>query len=727
VSIQVSGEQSGLNKKIVAVILMVFMSIAVALIPFSNVHGQNSLGVSIITVVPASEANSLTQLQSVFNGSAGELYNLKGTIYTSNGTFNVLMGNTIVGSGTSNGYYVDTNFTVPQLPGGDYTFAIEDVRQQDLNSTGSTPEQFLILSGYTINPSTTYNQEGSTVGLTAEVTGGEPGLSYSANVTVVLPSPLNGNFSQQVTMVANNVGTASEQINFPSGNFQSGDSLQLGGLSPTDFAGNYTLYFNMTGDLAQNQFTVGFLDSATYHRSQTATVVAQGYSAGQTATLTATNVETGTSLYPAQSLTADANGVISSTFSVPNSAAVGSFQVTITTTSGNAKLIQDSQTFYVLGYPVTITTLNLNGQAVSNILVQVQDENANTFYNASSDSNGLASFNLEPGSYNLTAYWLGAQKIGQTSIKVTGPGSFNFECQLTNLQITVLNEKGTTLPFVNLAISYTYGSSQTENVSAETDSSGNYLLNSTLSGVSYTIRASLYGQVFNAGNETINIPVLANYQVVIVCPTEPVTLTVVDYNGAPISGANVQLVELTNGLFYSGSTDSSGSANAQLTFGMYKLQIYENGILINQTTINATIPGQYSIHCTLYGIQVSVSVIDYFGDPISNANVTLNGPSAERFSAMTNGAGKTTFTDVVGGNMQIVAFPKGAESSYQALSLTVDQPASVQIKMDGYVTLGGLLVTTTALMTLILVIVAIVLLVVVEMFLRLRRRTASEN
>ena len=223
------------------------MSLAVAITPFANVLGQNSqLGVSIIQVVPASEANSLVQTPSVYNGTAGQLYNIKGTIYVSNGTFNIIMGNTIVASGTADGYYVNTNFTVPQLPGGDYNFLIEDIKQGNLNSTGSTPEQFLVTPGYNVAPANSYNQEGSTVPLTVTVTGGNSGASYAANITVVLPSPLNGNFSDELSMVANSVGTATSQINFPSSNFQSGDSLGVPVTSATIFAGNYTLYFNMT-------------------------------------------------------------------------------------------------------------------------------------------------------------------------------------------------------------------------------------------------------------------------------------------------------------------------------------------------------------------------------------------------------------------------------------------------------------------------------------------------
>ena len=716
-----------MNRKIIAVTLLVFMSLAAAITPFAIVLGQNSqLGVSIIQVVPASEANLTTQMQSVYNGSVGQSYNIKGTIYTSNGTYNVIIGNSIVASGTGQGFYVNTNFTVPQLPGGDYNLLIEDVRQGNLNSTGSTPEQFKINPGYNITPSAAYSQEGATVTLTVQLTGGNSGVSYGANVTVVLPSPLNGNFSQTVTMVGNSVGTATATLDFP-GNFQSGDSLQLNGLPATDFAGNYTCYFNMTGALADSQFQIGFLDQATYHRGQSATVTALGYASGQTATLAVTNVATGSSIVTDSTLKADSSGVITASFQVPTTASVGSYTATITTTSGNAKLMQDTQNFYVPGYAVTVTTLNLNGVAVSGIRVSALDQSANISYNATSDSSGRANFQLESGPYLLSATLKGVN-IGQTNITVTGPGNFNFECQLTNLQVVVQNQNGTALSYVNLVISYTYGSSKTANVTGQTDYSGTYTLPSAISGVSYTIEASMYGQApFNPDNDTISsLPAQAVYRFVIVAPTEQTTFNVVGYNNAPVAGANIDLVEITNGLFYTAITDNSGSATAPLTYGEYKVQINLNGVLLNETMYHAFAEGQDNIRCTLYGIQVSVSVVDYFGSPISNANVTLNGPAEERFSAMTRGDGTTTFTNVIGGNMQVVAFAKGAEDNYQALSLVVNQPTSVQIQMSGYVAFGSLLVPTTALLTLILVIVAIVLLVVVELFLRRRRQKASE-
>jgi len=251
------------------------MFLAAALTPIAMVHGQNtSLGVSIIRVVPASQANSGQASSGTYTGSVGAAFNLKGTIYTSNGAYNIIIGNTVVASGSAQGFYVDSNFTVPQLPGGGYNLMLEDVGAGDLNSTGSTPETFTITIGYSITPVNSYIQEGSSVALNVGVTGGAPGTSYVANVSVVLPSPLNTNYLAMVTMgKSNQLGTANAQVTFPSSSFQPSSSVN----NATEYAGSFTVYFNQSAALAQSQFSVGFLDSTTYHRSQTVTVKAIGY------------------------------------------------------------------------------------------------------------------------------------------------------------------------------------------------------------------------------------------------------------------------------------------------------------------------------------------------------------------------------------------------------------------------------------------------------------------
>ncbi|MGA3289716.1 MAG: carboxypeptidase-like regulatory domain-containing protein [Candidatus Bathyarchaeia archaeon] len=687
-----------MNKKIVAVTLLVLMSLAFALIPLTMIFGQ-SLGVGIILVTP-----------SGLSGTVGSAVNVEGTIDVSYGPYQVTFGNNVVAKGTAEGYYVNANFSVPQTPAGSYPIVLSDLTA-DINSS-NTPESFQVTIGYVINAIPSQAQEGRSVVLNVSVTGGSPSTVYAANVTVVLPSPLNTEYSKIVPLgTSSNKGTANAQITFPSSSFPSNGT--------TDYAGFYTVYFNQTASLAQNKFTINILNSITYHRGQTAAIVAVDYQPNEAATLSITSVATGASL-ESESLTASADGTISTTWVVPSNAAIGDYTVTITT-QGTQKAILDSEIFSIPGYSIQVETVNLANEAVPSVQVQALDKSSNKVYNSTSGLYGVANLNLELGPQVLTAFWKGVN-VGELSITVTGNGTFTLPCQLTDLTIKVQNENGISMPFVNLNITYQYqptnGSKQTGSTSGETGPSGTYTLNSTLTGISYTILASLYSQVFNSGNDTFtNIPAQSLSEVVITCPNEALTINVVGYNKAAIPSAGIELDELTNGLFYTATTNSSGSVTSQVTFGMYRLQIYKDNILINETNIQAFGASQQQIICNLYGIQVSVSVVDFFGTPISNANVTLNGPGTERLSAMTQGDGTATFNNVVGGDMQIVAFAQGAQNSYQAVTLSVDKPTSVQIKI-GYILLGSLMIPVSLLITIIIILVAIILLATFEIYKR---------
>ena len=686
------------------------MSFVVALTPSDHVFGQNTnLGVSILQVSPA--GSNISNGTSTLTGPVGYALNLQGTIYTSNGAYQVIFANQVVASGTSAGYYVNANFSVPEVPRGTYALRLRDVPA----NVNSTEDDFQVTIVYSINAVPSLVQEGSSVLFNVAVNGGDPTVVYNANVSVVLPSPLSTAYSKILSLGATSQkGTATAQVTF--------DSL-------TNYTGSYTVYFNQSVSLAQSQFSVGFLDSTTYHRGQTATINAIGYQPNQAATLSFTS-SSGTSL-DSESLTASDAGVISTTWVVPSNAATGTHTATITP-QGIQKSIQDSQSFSIIGYAVTIKTVNLAGEVVPQIQIQATDQATNTVYKSTSGSDGVANFNLETGIISLTAFRNGVN-VGQSNITVTGNGAFNLQCQLTDLKIIVQNENGAPIPFVNLAITYHYlltngGSSQTGNASGQTDPSGAFMLNSTLTGISYTINASLYNQVFNSGNNTANnVPAQAVSEIVITCPNEPLSINVVDYNQAAIPDARIELVELTSGLFYTASTDSSGSVTSQVTFGMYRTRIYKDNILINETNIEAFSESQKQIRCTLYGIQVSVSVVDFFGRPIPNANVTLNGPEPEHFSAVTQGDGTVTFSNVIGGDMQIVAFASGAQNGYQAVTLTVVQPTSVQIKIDRYIALGSLLIQTSSLITIAIILVAVILFVAVEIYRKKRVKHTSKS
>jgi hypothetical protein len=692
-----------LNKKIITVFILLLMVFAAVAMPLEVFAQNTNLGVNILQLTPKEGT-----------GTVGSQVNLQGTIYQSNGTFQVILGKQVVDSGKAEGYFVNSNFTVPELPSGTYSLILRDASP---NVNVNTSQSFSVTTAYLINPSPTSLQEDASVTLTVSVTGGQTGTSYSANVAVVLPSPLGSTYTKIVSLGTPNAkGTASAQLTFPDSSFSPSGSL-------TDYAGMYTAYFNQSGSLAQSTFTVQFIDKTTYHRGDTVTVRATGYQPDAAATLTVISVSSGSTL-DTVSVTASADGTISTSWVVPSNTEVGDYTIRLTAQT-NAKALQDTETFSVIGYAVKIQTTNLAGQVVPVVSLQAKDAATGAVFNALSDSSGVANFKLEKGTNVITALWNGVN-VGETNITVTGDGAFTISCQLINLKVIVKNTGGVVMPFVDLNIAYQYQSSsgiKTGISTGQTDASGSYTLISTLPTATYTVDASVYNQIFNAGNNTVsNLPAQATTQVFIIAPTETLMLNVVGYNQEAISGARIELVELSNGLFYSATTDGNGAATTQATFGMYRARIYKDNILINETNIEVFSASQQQIRCTLFGIQLTVTVVDFLGTPISNVNVTLNGP--EKISAQTQSDGKAIFNEIIGGNMQIIVQASGIQDAYQALTLTVNQPTALQVKIDRFVAIGPILIQASLLITILIVLASVIVLLLVEVFSRRRTRSA---
>ncbi len=186
------------------------MSFAVALTPSDHVFGQNTnLGVSILQVSPA--GSYISNGTSTLTGPVGYALNLQGTIYTSNGAYQVIFANQVVASGTSEGYYVNANFSVPEVPSGTYALRLRDVPA----NVNSTEDDFQVTIVYSINAVPSQVQEGGSVVFNVAVTGGDPGTAYNANVSVTLPSPLNTEYSKILSLGATSQkGTANAQVTF---------------------------------------------------------------------------------------------------------------------------------------------------------------------------------------------------------------------------------------------------------------------------------------------------------------------------------------------------------------------------------------------------------------------------------------------------------------------------------------------------------------------------------
>ena len=316
------------------------MCLAVAIVPFVKVYGQSGAN-SPNSVQSGTDPPSINQVTpSSLEGAVGSLVNVEGTVYAFGDTYILFLGSEVVAQGTATGYYVNANFYVPELPGGSYNLVL-----QDSVTGGNDSEEFAVSISYLVGTIPSNLQEGTRVTLNATVMGGTPSTSYVANVTVTLPSPLSTQYSALVQLGdADKNGVAFAQVTFPSSSFQPSGST-------TTFAGAYGVAFNVT--LGSASFPVGFLDSTTYHRSQVAAVNAVDYVADQAVTLSVTD-SSGTALVSSQSLTADSNGLISSAFTIPSNATIGTYNVTLSPASGSAKAIPDSESFSIPGYSIGV-------------------------------------------------------------------------------------------------------------------------------------------------------------------------------------------------------------------------------------------------------------------------------------------------------------------------------------------------------------------------------------
>jgi hypothetical protein len=183
----------------------------------------------------------------------------------------------------------------------------------------------------------------------------------------------------------------------------------------------------------------------------------------------------------------------------------------------------------------------------------------------------------------------------------------------------------------------------------------------------------------------------------------------------------VKVQELMGGLHYSNNTNLDGNAVLSCTFGKYFVKVYAGEIVLNETALDLFQNQSISIQCRLYGLTVSVKVVDYFGQPISNANVTLQREGlASSLHHTTQPDGVATFSSITGGNLQIAVYLSDQTNSCMAEWLFVDSSKVIEIKLEKYVVLTGFLVETSSLITAIIIAVTVLLVLLIEVYRRKR-------
>ncbi|XES76798.1 MAG: hypothetical protein ACBZ72_11570 [Candidatus Bathyarchaeia archaeon] len=707
-----------MKQKAVTLALLILLGTALLFTSSASpqVSGQSPYGLMIFYVTAQ---GSFEQLQ---NATVGQPVTLLASTDTYNGTYNLYYDDQLVSSGTSEGYFVSANFTIPEITTGTYNLTLTDVAYGQ-----NTSIAFPILTAYSIKPiipsAPSVLQEGNRVPLNVTITGGEPNTSYNAEITVTLPPDLGTNFTKTVTLTTSSKGTAQTTVNYPDTTFSPSGAT-------TNYAGTYTAYFNRTQNLAQQAFKIGFTDLTQYHREDNVKINAVGYQPNQGATIA---IQYNNSILSSQTVTASAQGIINATYQIPVNAELGTYTVTITPTITPSKNIADVQTFDVVGYPVTLTTVNLAGDLVSGILLEAIDvDGSGVVYSNTTNSNGEATISLEKGDVTVNAYW-NQVNVGTLDLTVTGSSRNAVTCELTNLKVTVQNNNGVVIPFTNLNITYNYvtrsGSTQTATASGQTDLSGTYTFNSTLPHVNYNIEAEKYDTVFNSGNNTLtNPPAQDTVMVTILCPDKTLTLNVVDNNNAAIPDVRITFIEQESGIFYSENTNSNGNVQLQVTFGQYRLNVYtSNNVLINETIISVLSNTNSQIRCALSNLDVSVKVVDYFGNPINNVDVQLIRTGMNTQTATTQNDGLATFNSILGGNLEITASPAGNPTSFVASNVEVNSPTTVTLTMGKYVVFGGALVDASLLTTVLLIIAAILVVGVLEVLRRVSFRLSRAS
>lgn len=669
-------------------ILCLFLAITVVMMHFSFLPSAGAT-MNVFTLNPSS-------------GGVGTSVEVSSNLTTADGKYQVRFDNSVVLSGNASGTSVKASFNVPEATSGNHTVTVVDVATGD--NASST---FTVTTSYSLNVTVPESprqlQEGDSAAIWVNITGGDANKTYAANVTVVSPS--NESFVKMVNVTTSSVGTGLASVLYPD-NFMN---------ARTWLVGYYGVSFNET--LASGAFYVGLTDSKEYHRLQPVDVKAV-YKPGENVTLTIS----GKDVYTSFNLTADETGIVhSSDFSVPPNASIGSYMVSIvsTSTEPTLKIPADTQNFTVPGFEVNVTAKNLAGNTVQSVEVRAFENEISVGTNVT-DSTGTTVLMLELGNFTLEGYYR-AKKVGVRSLDVAGPDEVDLVCNLTNIRMTVVAvADGSQLGIPEAKVYLT-----PENRSFTTDITGNAVAYSLLPNVTYGLNVSRYDVPFNFTTISQLLDVDGNpvpwVNVTFMCPAYSLHVQVNNKDGQPLGNIVVKVQESLGGLYSEGITDGNGTVTFNSSLGHYTVNVYDtNGLKLNETSVELFQNQNVSLTCSLYGLTITVKVTDCFGQGLANINVKVQRQSLEPVSKLTQDDGTATFDNMVGGDFQISVYMGNSIDPMAAVERTVESSSTVQVKLDRFVSLGGLLVDTSQFALLILVVVTVILVVVLEVY-RLRR------
>ena len=632
-------------------------------------------------------------------GPVGTEVRILGEIIMPEGEYVILWDNESVKKGTCapDSRRVNDTFVVPPSILGNHTVTLRDT-VHEVNSTSRSFE--VNKTKYRVFAEPDWVQEGLDTNITVGLYGGEANATYAFTINVTDPKAAFYNASLSFRTDINGSGNETKSY------------LKDFNGTDTDFVGTYNVDVNKT--IVIGNFTVGLTDKPKYRREEDVSIRGSAYQPYENVTI---NIEFGgesVAGYP-RNVTADAYGIVTSSWYIPVDAMPGTYTVSLVnvTTPGTTKTPSDTKNFTVTGIIFRIQTLNLDKEPVADVDVEAYSNKTILFDAKTTNQTGWVEFRLEAGNYTFRAFWIrGTVEIGSLFKSIPKNATLikeNMTLSLARIGIEVKDEVDVPLYLVDISLKYNYTTranttAPTVTESLETDINGIAVVKNMLANIPYGIEARRYGHLFN---QTVIENLTASCWVNITCPTYTLFVHALDSNGLPIGNVNVSVHEWStwNLVRSPQATNESGNILFRVTFGKYKVKVYNYSAKLQQTVIlNETLidlvedPTFLVIHCKLFNLDLSVKVVDYFGRPIPNALVKVKRENVEMEDLVTGSNGVVLLDNVIGGDYQVSVYIRGKLCGI--MSPLLDRSKEIVFKIDRYVVIGGYPMETSQLITL---------------------------
>ncbi len=679
-------------------------NVAVLLVLVVSLSSMSSLNTPAVNASPASL--SITPAEGV----VGDPLIAAGVIDTLNGGFTIRWNHAINFTGTAVNDNATKAFVVPPTVGAPRPLGRNVTVELIDEALGLVVDarNFTLFTKYDIQVEKPLppNQlrEGNSTSIKVNITGGALNTVYAANITV--KDPANQTHFPTIMLSLSNTtdtGSAGGTKVYPT-DF---------GSAHTNLTGTYSVAFN--GTLATAEFFVGLTDKTEYRRRENIRIQASGYKASEKVKVDIRTTSVSVSGFP-QNATASSSGSVIFVWSVPVNATSGTYQVMLTNTTadGTVKTPADTQDFVILGFACLVQAQNLAGEAVEGAAIRVYNASAPTtvLNEGLTNSTGWILFNRDEGNYTFKAFFRNVEVGLRANETIAADTELHMNLSLTNFLATVGTEGGEGVPLINLALK----ENKTGTSSAgQTNATGMTRIRNLFTNRTYRIEATRYGLLFS--NTTLDIVPLPEGGWIIygaTLPNQQLNVHSVDADDESAVGVDIRAYEWASGTTIpvdSATTDFSGDVFFLLPFGRYVLRAFKGDDFLSETLVNLDKPTALTFDLATLNVDVVVSVLDYFGLPLANAEVNIERKVGQDFvlvsTKLTDAAGAAQFADIVGGESRVSVNLGGILVAAKTQFLGAGS-SEVAIKVAEYVAVAGYPLQTGAFVLLIFILVLIV-------------------